>query len=229
MISKTQVGLAGALALLVGAGCGSDVTAAPRPATGAHTLFLQFEGQALSPGVDDPAANRSSLLSGSVAIPAYLAGDPQRAAKLQALVAETASILAPYDILLVTSRPASGSYDMVVAGGLSAQAGLPSGLLGAAPVDCSAGAVHLSLLFDLAVGHDAARQIVDALGSGHAVPASTAVADCMCAGAGCPVGLTAPCTIGGAGTPVAPGSACAGAATSMDEAALFRAAFGSHP
>src|SRR6267142_6748504 len=99
-----------------GGGVGSSDGSGPRPASGAHVYFLNFDGQALTSGADDPAANRSSLLGTSVTLPAYIAGDVARATKIQAIVSEVDAILAPYDVAVVTTRPASGSYDMLVAG-----------------------------------------------------------------------------------------------------------------
>jgi hypothetical protein len=204
------------------------VQPAVHPPSGAHVYFLQFEGQALTPGADNPTANVSQLVSQSVTIPPYLSGDAQRASKVQGIVAEVSTLLAPFDIAIVTSRPSTGAYDMLVAGGQSQAAGFPAGLFGVAPTDCVTTGHHVSLLFDPAVGHDAARQIVSALGETHAVPSSTAANDCMCDGTGCASGLTASCSIGGPGTPVSGNASCAAGST-MDERQLFTAAFGPHP
>jgi len=204
------------------------VTVQARPASGAHVYFLQFEGQTLTPGVDNPPANVSQLVSTTTTVPRYLANDPQRASKIQAIVSEVSVILAPYDISIVTARPATGTYDMAVAGGQPSSAGLPAGVLGAAPTDCGTTGHHVSLLFDTATGHDAARQIVTALGETHAVPSSTVSGDCMCDASGFRTGLAAACTIGGPGTPVSQSSTCATGPT-MDERSLFLAAFGAHP
>jgi hypothetical protein len=197
----------------------------------ANVYYLNFEGQTLTPGADDPVTNTSQLLAGTVTLPAYLAGDPQRVAKIQAIVNDVESILQPYDITVVTTRPASGRYDMLVAGGTSQQAGAPAGLPGLAVLDCARAVLrHISLLFDLSTGHNAARQIVGGLGVSHGISASTLSDDCMCiAGGGC-TSLVAACTIGGANTPVAPNANCEpGGATTMDEQQEFLAEFGAHP
>jgi len=214
-------------ALLGVSGCGSGSSAA-QPPSGAHVLYLQFEGQALHPGADDARANASALVATTVTLPAYLAADAQRATRTQAISDEVEALLRPYDVLVTRARPASGSYDMVVLGGSSTQVGLTAGLQGIAPVDCTAGPTHVALVFDVATGHDAARQVVGALGLGHAIPPSSAPTDCLCAGATCTASLAGACSIGGPGTPVAPGAACT-SATTMDEGALFRVAFGPHP
>jgi hypothetical protein len=182
-------------------------------------------------GNDDEETGMGPLLSGSVSIPAYLAGDAQRAAKIQTIVDEIKAILAPYDIAIVTSRPASGAYDMLVAGGTSEQAGLSAGLPGVAVVDCTAALPrHVSLLFDLSTGHNAARQIIGSLGVSHRISASTSGTDCMCiADSGCSA-LAAACTLGGANTPVSANANCeASGVTTMNVQQKFLAAFGRHP
>ncbi|MFT3913501.1 MAG: hypothetical protein QM704_05195 [Anaeromyxobacteraceae bacterium] len=216
--------LGGALAACGGSSSGSG----PKSASGAHVLFLQAEGQVLTPGLDDPSTGTSQLVSGTTTLPAYRAGDAARAAKLQAIVDEVKAVLAPYDVLVTTARPASGGFDLVVLGGASTQAGLPAGVLGAAPVDCSgARPHHVGLVFDAATGHDAARQVVGALGLGHAVPASTDAGDCMCVADAKCTALSQACTIGGPGTTVDVNSGCG--LTTVDEGGRFLAAFGAHP
>lgn len=216
--------------LLVAAACGgsSSSGSGPKPASGAHVLFLQADGQVLTAGPDDPATNTSQLVSGTTTLPAYRAGDGARAAQVRAIVDEVKAVLAPYDVLVTTTRPASGGYDLVVLGGTATQAGLPAGVLGAAPVDCTgARPHHVGLVFDAATGHDAARQVIGALGLGHAVPASTDAGDCMCvANAKC-TALAAACTVGGPGTTVDVNAGCG--LTTVDEGGRFLAAFGAHP
>jgi hypothetical protein len=212
-------------------GCGGSSAVTPNPPSGAHVYYLNFGGQALTSGPDNPVLNVSQSLSGSFTAPAYLTGDAQRATKIQAIVNEVKAILAPYDVAVVTQRPASGAYDMVVAGGTSQQMGFPTGLQGVAIPDCTGAALHhISLLFDVSTGHDAARQIVGALGIGHRVSASTAATDCMCIVDGSCTALPAACTIGGANTPVSPSASCETSGVStMDVRQEFLAAFGPHP
>ena len=71
--------------LLVAAACGgsSSSGSGPKPASGAHVLFLQADGQVLTAGPDDPATNTSQLVSGTTTLPAYRAGDGARAAQVR--------------------------------------------------------------------------------------------------------------------------------------------------
>jgi len=222
--------------LLLLAGCGGGggggdtpsggPTPSPNPASGAHVYYLNFDGQTLTAGPDDPVTNSSQLVFGTTTLPAYLAGDPQRTTKIQAMVSEVTAILAPYDIAVVTARPASGSYDMLVAGGISPfGAGEPFAALS----DCTgARPNHVALMFDVSTGHDAARRIIGSLGIGHGISSSDAAADCMCFGPNCTVPLPAACTIGGANTPISFVVKC-DMANTMDVNQKFLSVFGAHP
>jgi hypothetical protein len=214
------------------AGCSNSAEPSPHnPASGANVYYLNFEGGSLVAGADNPTTNTSQLLNASVTLPAYLAADPQRAVKIQAIVDEVRAALAPYDISVVVSRPTSGTYDMVVAGGTSQQAGLGTGLPAATVVDCVGALLrHITLLFDLSTGHEAARQIIGSLGVSHGISASISAGDCMCiADSDCDP-LTVACVISGANTPVSANADCeAGGATTMDVDQKFRNAFGAHP
>jgi hypothetical protein len=193
--------------------------------------FLNFDGQVLTPGADDPVQNRSQLISQTVAIPTYLAGDPKRAAKIQSIIREVKAILAPYNIKIVTSRPQSGPYDMMVAGGSSRQAGLPAGIGAVAVIDCTAALPHhVSLLFDQTTGHEAARQIIGSLGISHGISASTKSTDCMCIVDVGSTPLAVACTLGGVNTPVSLSLNCeATGLTTMNVQQKFLMKFGKHP
>ena len=196
-----------------------------------HTYYLNFEGQALTAGNDDPTTNTSSILINPFTAPPYLMNDAQRTTKIAAIVSEVQTILAPYDLAVTTTRPASGTYDMLVAGGLPQDAGLSAGVNSITPFDCMASQAHVVLLFD--VGgvdqHFAAQQIVAMLGIAQAIPQSTQKLDCMCyaSPSGCGQ-LTAACTIAGANTPVYSAQACNQSQTTMDENAEWLQVFGPH-
>jgi hypothetical protein len=197
-----------------------------------HTYYLNFEGQALTAGgTDDPATNTTSIITASYTMPAYLAADAARTTKIAAIVSEVQTILAPYDITVTTTRPASGAYDMMAAGGTAQAAGLAAGVQSITSFDCMAAHQHVMLLFDQGeTQDDAAHQIVAMLGIAQTVPQSTKSLDCMCYAnpTGCGV-LTGPCTIAGAGTPVYSAQACDTKQTTMDENGEWLAVFGAHP
>ena len=201
--------------------------------TAVHTYYLNFEGQALTMGTDDPATNVSSaIVKATFTAPPYLMNDAQRATKIAAIVGEVQTLLAPYDITVTTTRPASGTYDMMVAGGLSQDAGLPQNVVSIVPLDCKGTGGHVVLLFEaFTLSQDeAAQQIVAMLGIVHTIPQSTKAQDCLCYAnpTGCGT-LSGPCTIGGAGTPVYSAQACDTTQTVMDENAEWLQVFGAHP
>src|SRR5438105_4580457 len=77
-------------------------------------------------GTDDPVNNKTSILTNAYTMPPFLMNDAQHATKIAAIVAEAQAVLAPYNITITTTRPASGTYDMMVAGGTPQAAGLPA-------------------------------------------------------------------------------------------------------
>ncbi len=93
----------------------------PEPlAQGLHKLFLNTEGQALTavaPGNDDATTNRSSLVQSDTDVPAFLPGARGRDTYIAQIVAAVESVLIPYSIDIVTTRPAAGPYQMIVLGG----------------------------------------------------------------------------------------------------------------
>lgn len=116
------------------------------PATGTHKVFLQFEGATLSPAeISDATQDLSALISGDdpATIPAWRADDPEREAHIQAVVCSLRETLFPYDVEVVTTRPASGEYEMIVIGGRGTDLGydMPEGavLLANAATPCERG------------------------------------------------------------------------------------------
>jgi hypothetical protein len=100
---------------------GVDASACPS----GRVLYLNFDGQALTDAVkSDSTMNLASWMTiASGTAPPYRAGDPDRAAKIQAIVDGLRAQLAPYPITVVTTRPASGPYMMFVWGGVAQQVG----------------------------------------------------------------------------------------------------------
>src|SRR4051794_16328549 len=78
----------------------------------AHTLFLATEGLTLSPG-DDATMDQSTFVTVPKPLVGFLVSDPDRATRIAELVTELETILAPYDISIVNTRPASGPYHVV--------------------------------------------------------------------------------------------------------------------
>lgn len=97
------------------------------PSTGTHKVFLQFEGATLTRAeVSDASQNEWSVIDDGVTatIPAWRPEDPDREALIQAVVCSLRETLYPYDVEVVTTRPASGDYEMVVLGGRGTDLGI---------------------------------------------------------------------------------------------------------
>lgn len=88
-------------------------------------VYLVFDGLSLTTGSSDaPARNVSQNLPAPFTAPPFFADESNRVEKL-ALIADGArTILAAYNIEVVTERPATGDYEMIVLGGQSEDARL---------------------------------------------------------------------------------------------------------
>jgi hypothetical protein len=233
------------LALLI-VGCGGDgdthhVTVPDAGVDGSidpvrtNTLYLNFEGVTLAPGADDATQNTSTIATGPTTLPSYLGSAADRATTVAAIAAEVGNILEPYDVEIVTSRPGSGSYMMIVT------TDAPSTTLGC--TDCPAlanddcGSVESPVAFNFGGGsaqpiHGLTADTIAMVGlSVLGIPTSAVPDDCMCfADANCTFPPDRQCSIGGAGTAIStakPG--CQTTETVMDENAQFLAGFGPHP
>ncbi|MFO0631428.1 MAG: Ig-like domain-containing protein [Nannocystaceae bacterium] len=105
-----------------------DFAAAPR-ATAARraVLYVNFDGGALSYGLDDSRANITAIEERAGNFPDY-GGTAQRAAVLQAVEADFDG----YDVVVVDERPDGGDYTMAMVGPAGEK-----GVLGVALLDCN--------------------------------------------------------------------------------------------
>ena len=86
-------------------------------------------GCALTAGLDNAIERKSSIVSQNTLIPAFTHGD----AAFNATVACVRTVLAPYDVNIVTADPGAVARREVILAGSSANAGLPNGTPGVAP------------------------------------------------------------------------------------------------
>jgi len=89
-----------------------------------RVVFLNFEGQALTKGTSDAKTNHASwmqITSGTA--PKYHAASATRTADIQAIVDAITLQLSSFPITVVTTRPLTGDYMMIVYGGTPAQVG----------------------------------------------------------------------------------------------------------
>jgi len=198
------------------------------PTCSQRTLFLNFEGQTLTAGTSDATANQASwLIRASGNAPRYLAGDPGRDAKIQTIVDGVRGQLALFPITVVTTRPASGEYVMVVLGGQPNQIGSQFSTAVNA-LDCT-DAQHndVAWISDSATpSQHVINLVIGAVGLGLGLTATLDPNDCMCGwGNTCAASNGAACTLG---TAIARDNSialrCPGVAT-QDEVATLRTAF----
>ena len=194
-----------------------------------RTVYLNFDGQALQRGPSDATTNSASWLTGTTGTaPPYLNGNGNRDATIQTIVNGVRAQLSQFPITVVTARPTSRSYVMIVLGGQAGQVG--SRYSGATnTLDCedlrpndvawiSDGVAPTQRVINYAIG---------AIGFGLGLTATTDPNDCMCSwDNGCQPNAGAPCRLG---APIArdPNAAqrCPTASPSQDEVAVFRKAF----
>ncbi len=116
---------------------------------GAHLVFFNFGGVTLTKGGDDSASNVSQigLISRSLTIPAFddspYSSIGNRTAVINAVVSLYKQYYAPYNVEVVTTRPLTGRYLMIVVGGQKyqviggSQCNPPAGCtVGISPLDC---------------------------------------------------------------------------------------------
>jgi len=205
----------------------TDAPNAPRCAS--RTVFLNFDGQALQQGPSDATMNRASWMQMAAGTaPPYLNGNGNRNAAIQAIVDGVRAELAQFPVTVVTTRPISRAYVMIVFGGQMNQVG--SRYTGAVnTLDCedvrpndvawvSDSVAPTQLVINYAVG---------AIGFGLGLTATTDPNDCMCSwDNGCQPNGGAPCRLG---APIArdpnANQKCATASPSQDEVATFHKAF----
>jgi hypothetical protein len=205
------------------------------PATDAHpaaayTVYLNFDGVTLTKGDDDARVDHAQVLTNATAvIPRYLPNetDAVRQGRIDLIVAFVSRALAPYSIDVVTTRPASGDYEMMVLGGDPVTLGYPAGVLSLAPGTCDAtNRNHVALEFDVGLNatHEA-NAILSDLGASVGVAPTTLSCDCMNRFVACPTADSAICTFHDMAM-TDPQQLNCGRLPSQDELALLRDAWG---
>ena len=185
-------------AALFAAGCSSSSShPTPMPdACAPHVVYLNFGGVTLTMGNDDAASNVSSIVPGTITVPAFAPGDAAAAE----IVGHVQEIFAPYALDIVTTRPALPPYDMVVIGGSPSLVGAGSGSFGIAPEPCATRYNMVSLDFDHGftspfTAYSYANTIASDIATFAGLAAATDAGDCLCRNArGCSISSTAACT-----------------------------------
>ncbi len=194
-----------------------------------RVVYLNFTGQALTAGaVSDATTNTASWMQKPTGTaPGYRLGNANRLTDITTITDGVKTQLSRFPITVVTQRPATGPYVMIVFGGTAAQVGSRFGAAVSA-LDCGD-----TVKSDLAwIGDNTSpnqrviNTAIGAVGFGLGLTATLDPLDCMCGWDNtCQSNNGAACKLGG---PIARDQAanqrCAGL-TTQDEPATFSAAF----
>jgi hypothetical protein len=232
----------GCLAFLWLAACGGHATggdpdAAPADAPAAaltRVLYVQLDGESITPGIDDPIHDVSSIAKQPATLSAFRANIT---ADRATVIADVTSVLAPYNIDVVTARPGSGAYDMLVATDDLANAidsAAPANLAALTLNGCGANLPPSEISFVFGAtktlsAHYVATVAIAMFAQDHGVPITAKAGDCLCyANKNCS-DTGAACTLG-ANVPIDTGNwACAAGATTTDDGAEMTRVFGPKP
>jgi len=119
---------------------------------GLHTIFLNrcIGGITITQGTDDSRSNVSSIVSGSISLPAYPFGD----AAWNELVVGSQEMFAPFGIVVTDVDPSPAPHDEVIVCGSDNAAGFP-GAAGVAPYTCGVIENVITYVFPETIGNDA--------------------------------------------------------------------------
>ena len=194
-----------------------------------RVVYLNFDGVTLTQAAtSDATQNRASWMQiGTGTAPPYRSGSASRAADIAAIATGVRSLLSQFPVTVVTTRPATGPYVMIVFGGTANQVGSRFG--GAVnTLDCGdAAKSDVAWISDgVSPNQRVVNFAVGAIGFGLGLTATTDPLDCMCGWDNqCTSNNSVACRLGG---PIqrdpAANQRCAGL-TTQDEPATFRAAF----
>lgn len=241
------------LVMLVLAGCQKDLvaelpdaaapdatsvpaTSCPTPtqplAAGRTKVFLSTEGVTLTKGcgaVDNAVMNCSTLIANDpTAFPAFLPGMAGRDAYIAQIVSMAQAQLAPYSIDIVTTRPTSGDYSMVVLGGdYTLSTGNDPRLLGLATnANCAIQSRGVTLMFDKGTSGVSryAYYLLDDIGIQYGLAPVRVDRDCMCTFD--PECVDADACVFGVDVAVTASTEFACGRTTQDEPALLKQALG---
>jgi len=204
-------------------------TSAQPTDTGTYTVYLNFDGVTLTQGAEDASQNTSSVIANAGTIPPLLDGVPGRNTVIVATAAGVEQVLSPFDVAVVTTRPATGPYQMIVFGGVGTLLGVPdtpSRYL----IDCASGpASQIGFVFDKGGSAETMASLAIAgIGTAASIPSTNVAQSCMCVvGTECTGSRTELCTIFQAPTALASQVICRPDGTTEEDVALaFKQAYG---
>jgi len=200
-----------------------------QPVCEKRQLFLSFEGETLTDGpTSDAKQNIASWMTNGVTSatsPPYRANAADRATQIQTIVDAATARLQPFGISVVTTRPVTGDYMMIVFGGTAQAMGSRFGFV--QELDCDDQVRNdVAWVADNFAPASIPNAIVGSIGFGIGLTATLDPSDCMCAWDNACVPNTNNCVLhDGIARDPAANQTCAGAAAIQDEIALVNSAF----
>ena len=239
--------------VLLGAACEASIDGTPSGTTDASTsgdsntmlpdappqqqcangrvVYLNFDGQTLTDAAaSDATQNRVSWMAGRTSGTAtpFQQGNANRAQIIADITQGVRAALAQFPVTVVTTRPATGQYVMIVYGGAAADVGSAYGFA-VNELDCDdsekSDVAWISNNYTTTLRH--VNTTIGAIGFGLGLTATTDPNDCMCSWANnCNKDQTQPCVLSTniARDPTAT-QLCQGAAATQNEVAAFNTAF----
>jgi hypothetical protein len=199
-------------------------------AAGNFVVFVATEGVTLTTGCGDHSAtNCTTMLQAGATIPPVFPTEPTRDAAIDEIIELARSRLVPFSVDLVTTRPSTGDYNMIVFGGDAATLGVPESPVSVAPFNCrNTPDDHVALLFDHGLADvtatDYANQILFQIGTFEGLTFTRTPDDCECQfDTECEANTGALCSFNNA--PISTMSPACGR-TIQDGPALLKEAFG---
>ena len=146
-----------------------------------RVVYLNFDGQALTRGQSDATQNRASwLLNATGTAPPFRQTSANRVAEITAIVDGVRDALLQFPITVVTTRPTSGEYVMIVYGGTNTQVG-SFFTVAVQALDCGdLQRNDVAWLSNANVGQRGINNTLGAIGFGLGLTATTDPNDCMC-------------------------------------------------
>ena len=201
-----------------GSGSGSGM-----PSCSARVVYLNFDGVTITQGATDSTQNRAQWIGVSTAvIPAY-----HSSTQIASITSGVQTALAGVPVTIVTQRPTSGEYVMIVLGGVKTDVGTGYGY---ATGDHDCGDLvknDVGWVSDNVPSSIVVPVTVGTIGWALGLQGTTDPSDCMCGWANDCQWSSSTCTLHAqiaTTTSSSPATTCAGLAT-QDEPTAFHAAF----
>jgi len=204
------------------------VADAPGACPSGRDIYLSFDGELLTkpPGnsPSDATQNRVRWMGvGSVNLPGYRVGDLDRATKIATITQRIQTALAEFPMEVVTTRPATGPYVMIVFGGNRDQLGTQYSYA-VNDFDCGdAAKSDVAWVSDVVPFEKVDDYAIGAVLFGLGLGGTNDPNDCMCGWAnGCDQPETTQCTLSSS---ITANPVCSGAPNPQDEVGALETAF----